>query len=623
MIPHERKKKSRYWLTLGGMILVIGMTGCHPSQKEVKAEDTLGAEQINGEDPLVTFAMENMPYRFKSDDGRYDRRFRWDNPRYFTDEREKLYIDLMTTYINDGDFETLRELMYRMPEFKDGILPEIRINYTVPILMSESNYFDALRIVQEKYKTEKEDNHRFLFDTVYLEHYLYVNQGFDDAKTTIDTLRETYPSNDLSYIWFGVTQKNFYDLRDNGYCYPFEKGSEDYRFLSQLIEAYPDEPFIDYAYYFLGDYDTIIENYKTSPIYDRAMYARANQAYDMVWGEWKDGYKYVDKNRMDEAEGYFHEYLKTYMNSNYAEYAIRKLLTLYNNYFVQTGDDSRYYDLLYFVQDNKIGRQNVKKEFEAYISSNMECEYENAKIMVEKTEERTIKIDGINKEAIRNTIKTGLAHNAFNHDDLDLAMDYFLDVEYGYYSGWDKKRVDILYHLLQYSKNDSEENLYQMATLLKEKREYELALEYYDKAKKKTSDNDEISRIEMMRAGCYRELDDREAMLTTYESIVENLPKTQYADDALAEIGVYYLLYNKERELARSYFEQVIEKYPGTNAVDDAYNWIAWSYVQDKDDGMALEAYNTLLDEYPETEFGINAQINIRAIEERLSAENH
>lgn len=618
---NQRSKKYRYWMALGGMLLVIGLSGCHPGQSEVKADDASDIGK-NGKDPLVTYAMDNMPWKFKSDDGRYDLEFRWDNDAYFADAKEVLYIDLMTTYIHEGDFETLRELIYRVPEFEKGIMSEVKINYIVPILMSEGNYLDALRIVQEKYKTETESSHRFLFDTVYLEHYLYVNQGFDEAKATIDTLRETYSNQDLSYIWFGVTQKNFYDLRDNGYCVPFEEGSEEYRFLSQLVKDYPEEPFMDYAYYFLGDYETIIEAFQESPIYDRAMYARANRAYDEAWGEWEEGYKHVDKVKMDEAEGYFFEYLKTYIDSDYAYYAVRKMLTLYNNYFAQTGDDSGYYDLLYLVQDskNETYRLDVVKDYMEYISSIMEREYKQTRHIVEQSEERDRLIEGIESEPIRNTIKTGLAHNAFNHDQLELAMAYFLDVEYGYYDRWDEQRVDILYHVLRYSNKDSEENLYQIATTLKENQEYELALEYYDKAKAKTSDDEQRSRIEMMRAGCYRKLEERDKMLAVYEDIVETLPKTQYADDALAEVGVYYLLYERDEEAARPYFEQVIDKYPGTNAVDNAYNWIAWSYIEERDDEAALKVYEELLQEYPDSEFGINAQINIRAIEERIAA---
>ncbi|GAI58659.1 unnamed protein product, partial [marine sediment metagenome] len=67
-------------------------------------------------------------------------------------------------------------------------------------------------------------------------------------------------------------------------------------------------------------------------------------------------------------------------------------------------------------------------------------------------------------------------------------------------------------------------------------------------------------------------------MVEQFSELLRKYPNSEFADDALAELGVYKLLwgYGKKNE-ARELFRQVITNYPKGNAVDNSYNWIAWS----------------------------------------------
>ena len=118
----------------------------------------------------------------------------------------------------------------------------------------------------------------------------------------------------------------------------------------------------------------------------------------------------------------------------------------------------------------------------------------------------------------------------------------------------------------------------------------------------------------MHKAYCYRKNRDFDEMFLAHEKIANDYANTELADDALAETGVYYLLYDKDTATARDIFNKVIEKYPNRNAVDNAYNWIAWSYLQDKNYPKALEAYEELRTKFPEYDYGVNAIRNIKKI---------
>ena len=68
----------------------------------------------------------------------------------------------------------------------------------------------------------------------------------------------------------------------------------------------------------------------------------------------------------------------------------------------------------------------------------------------------------------------------------------------------------------------------------------------------------------------WRETDYMEA-IEIYESVYQNYPKSQYADDALFEVGtIYYInFYNVDRAL--HYFRELVTQYPESSLVIQAY----------------------------------------------------
>jgi len=78
-------------------------------------------------------------------------------------------------------------------------------------------------------------------------------------------------------------------------------------------------------------------------------------------------------------------------------------------------------------------------------------------------------------------------------------------------------------------------------------------------------------RVQILRAQKqWRETDYMEA-IEIYESVYQNYPKSQYADEALFEVGtIYYInIYNADRAL--HYFRELVTQYPDSSLATQAY----------------------------------------------------
>jgi len=604
-------------------VVIFIMIGCQaqPSVTDniYEVNNEVVDEAINEEDPLVKYALDNINIKFVSDNGYYWNW--WDIRKYIEDDTVQKQVELMTAYIEIQDFEGLRDIILDVPDYNNYI-KEIKINYIVPILMSEDNYEDALRIVQSKYIAEYKAG-RFRFDTLYLERYLYINHNLEYAINLIDNLMNEFPDDDLSYVWFAITEKNFDDLYSKGICLPLEYGSEQYELLQFLIDNYPNDPFIDHAYYFIGEYEKVISDFPNSSIYDRALYAKAYEAYKDAVGEgfyYYDMSKEIDTEKIDNTTDYFFEFLEKYPSSEFAEDAVEKLLTLYTAHYRVSRDDHYYYDLINEIYNLPIQFVDYKNNLLDYITYLVRREYIYCDSYIGLDSESIERLNASYlDEEYRTRILTGLAHNAFNLDYFDEAVELFDIADYNYFNNWDKARVDTLFDLYNVMGMGDKDSLFDVAEILRSNDEYELSIVYYEKLEALDLSDEELSKVKMLKASSYREINDSENMLETYKYIVDNLNETNFADDALAEIGVYYLLYNmRDSEKARSIFRQVIEEYPDTNSVNNAYNWIAWSYLRDENYEAALIAYEELRDKFPLNRLGLNARLNIMKIEDIL-----
>uniref|UniRef100_UPI00356AD5A6 tetratricopeptide repeat protein n=1 Tax=Pontibacterium sp. TaxID=2036026 RepID=UPI00356AD5A6 len=175
--------------------------------------------------------------------------------------------------------------------------------------------------------------------------------------------------------------------------------------------------------------------------------------------------------------------------------------------------------------------------------------------------------------------------------------------------------------IMQANGEISEESyLFESAMSLKKtKYDSDKAIKFLNEYKRKFKSSDS-ARIEMLKAFCYRDASKGKDMLKSLWRVVNEHPKHHLADDALAEIAVYYLLWERDNAKARKYLNQVVERYPEGNAVDNALNWIAWSYRAESKYQQALSAYLDLVKKEPLSrfvEYAFNNIVKASSVEEK------
>lgn len=514
--------------------------------------------------------------------------------------------------------------MASVPE-DNSFVKEVKINYMVPIYMSENNYKDALRIVLRKMKFEKvmydKASTRFRFDMAYLLRYMYLNNGLEASKALVDELSLEYPNSDLSYIWFEITENNFGDIYFNGYDHPLNPGGQQASYLEAFIKEHPKDKFVDHAYYLLGDYTKIINDYPDSDLFDRAHYARGYQLCSQMFNRmeveeekyWQVGYEFKVEE-LDLLTNYFTQYILMAKKDDYSYHAILRLLNIYTWHFRETGDHSYFVNLLDILEDVNHYERDYVRYNRRGIARRFVYLIEEKDGLVDLSAREINILESIKDPDIFVVFKKALANNAFYNDELKLAQAYYDDINYGDFGYFEKKRLGLLNQVGPLIGNEDQESLTTIANVFKNNYEKALALKYYDRILAMEISDEEGAVLSMYKAYCHRELGNSDKMVETHRNIAENMQDTTLADDALAEVGVYHLLYMRDTDKARQVFSQVIDQYPESNAVNDAYNWIAWSYLKDKDYVMAYEAYNTLLDKFPNDKYGINALKNIKKI---------
>jgi len=113
-------------------------------------------------------------------------------------------------------------------------------------------------------------------------------------------------------------------------------------------------------------------------------------------------------------------------------------------------------------------------------------------------------------------------------------------------------------------------------------------------------ESQQAAQVLFLIGSSYRRLDEHQDSLNTFQELVKRYPNSDLADDAMAEIGVHYLLVESNRRKAEEYFEKVVKLYPKGNAADNALNWIAWDHLQNREYVEAAASYSRLASQYAE-----------------------
>jgi tetratricopeptide (TPR) repeat protein len=198
---------------------------------------------------------------------------------------------------------------------------------------------------------------------------------------------------------------------------------------------------------------------------------------------------------------------------------------------------------------------------------------------------------------------------------------------------WDQARETFGRVASQYPNSDMvEEAHYQVAECYYNERQYQQAMEAYRHVLSKYAASKYAEDALYNVAWCQFQLEDEEEAINTLQEVVRRFPQGDYGADALFTIGDYH--YNKkDYALAQEAYQQVIDLYPDSPRAHQAAALIhelgqIASYVayqkavtlfDDKRYLAAIEAFETIIDQYPGTDVIVGAWANIGASYEQLS----
>lgn len=87
-------------------------------------------------------------------------------------------------------------------------------------------------------------------------------------------------------------------------------------------------------------------------------------------------------------------------------------------------------------------------------------------------------------------------------------------------------------------------------------------------------ENDDLGKRYIQSAQVFFQRGDYEQALKDWNYVIDNLPKSRYADEALVELGRYYFEVRRDPTKARNYFDKVISQYPQADKVPAAHYFL-------------------------------------------------
>ena len=173
---------------------------------------------------------------------------------------------------------------------------------------------------------------------------------------------------------------------------------------------------------------------------------------------------------------------------------------------------------------------------------------------------------------------------------------------------------------------------YQVAECYYNERQYDQALQAYGRLLQQHPDSPYAQDALYNSAWCQFQLERDEEAIAALGQVVRRFPRSDYAPDAQFTIGDYH--YNrKEYDLAKEAYLQVIERFPENPRAQQARQLIhelgqitsfqayqeAVVLFDDKKYLAAIEAFERIIEQYPDTDVVVGSWANIGASYEQLS----
>ena len=214
--------------------------------------------------PLVINPKGDVNIHYEIDVNEYSK---WKVKKAEISYSEKQGIIEILELFNNNRFVQAKQQLINLPA-KSAYANIFKKNFLPAILMQEKKYYEALEAVINKYEGLPNDDIRYRWQIAYITYFYRRDKGLTEVENSINKLRKKYKRNDISQVWMAIHPNAFSRLL-NSYLYPYQSLHEkQLDILEHVVDSYPDDPFIDHAFYFLHQYEKIINLHPRSIIID-------------------------------------------------------------------------------------------------------------------------------------------------------------------------------------------------------------------------------------------------------------------------------------------------------------------------------------------------------------------
>lgn len=143
---------------------------------------------------------------------------------------------------------------------------------------AHKEHVDGLKFICAQYANKPERDVRFRYQIHAHMRRIALHEGYDDAENIVRHFKAACRRADFSYIWAGIPLKKIEDLVQDGRVTIVSDGP-DASYLRFCLERYPNDPFLDHAYFFLGRYQELVDRFPNSMLIDVALAESVYQNY--------------------------------------------------------------------------------------------------------------------------------------------------------------------------------------------------------------------------------------------------------------------------------------------------------------------------------------------------------
>ena len=472
----------------------------------------------------------------------------------------------------------------------------------------------GLNFICKQYTMRPFWSHRFRHDIHAHLRALTSKFSHDYAKRILEKIREREECrrDDFSEVWIPIHLTDMRKLEQGVHPHRYNYGfstEEDKLFADRLINE-GRHRFLDYLLFINGDYSQVLERYKDSYIYESAIAGKVLETQDIgeldyLLGLYLTRYKpshskmaslvrFISKNIMPDTDGSeFNAFVSKYKSyifyfeddsadeashwngevlliadSFWKETHIRYKKLLYEMDFSAVVQSLNYYDKEFtrLLGRDYVVPQSSRSAFSFYNRERLEasCVRRRRACVSNELIADVIAFFRFLEGSISSSNRQALFNSA-NYMKRCGDVREFLDS--GVLNERHRKTCENVLALLGgVSFHRASSNYLEHI--------YESSDEVYDEALFLSALSDKHNS-------------DFDSFLSKMKRYAFEHPDREYADDALAEIGWYYLVVKEDYGRAERQFEKVIDNYRGTNAYDNALNWLV---ISSKNQGKYVKA---------------------------------